>query len=91
MQMFLYDEIVWVNDEDDPPHTATFGTGSDDPNSGKIFDTDIINGGEQSTPLQLTGVNVGDEIPYYCMVHPSMTGKLFVTSLTANPNTTAAS
>jgi len=75
----LYDEIVWVNSEDDPPHTATSGTGSDDPNSGKIFDTDIINGGEQSTPLQLTSVNVGDEIHYYCMVHPSMTGKLFVT------------
>jgi hypothetical protein len=60
----LYDEIVLVNDEDDPPHTATSGTGSDDPNSGKIFDTNIIKGGEQSTPLQLTGVNVGDEIPH---------------------------
>jgi plastocyanin len=87
----LNHDIVWINDEDDPPHTATSGTGSDDPNSGKIFDTGIINGGEQSTPLQLTGVKVGDEIPYYCMVHPSMTGKLIVTSPTPGQNTTAAS
>jgi plastocyanin len=76
----LGDEMVWINHEDDPPHTATSGKGSDDPNSGKIFDTGIINGGDQSTPLQLLGVKVGDEIPYYCMVHPSMTGKLIVTS-----------
>jgi plastocyanin len=75
----LGDEMVWINNEDDPPHTATSGTGSDDPDSGKIFDTGIINGGDQSTPVQLVGVKVGDEIPYYCMVHPSMTGKLIVT------------
>jgi plastocyanin len=78
-QVPLNNNIVWVNHEDDPPHTATSGTGSDDPDSGKIFDTGIINGGDQSTPLQFTGVKIGDEIPYYCMVHPSMTGKLIVT------------
>jgi hypothetical protein len=27
----LNDNIVWENHEDDPPHTATSGTGSDDP------------------------------------------------------------
>jgi uncharacterized membrane protein len=27
----LYDEIVWVNGEDNPTHTATSGTGSNDP------------------------------------------------------------
>jgi plastocyanin len=87
----LNHDIVWINDEDDPPHTATSGPGSDDPNSGKIFDTGIINVGERSMPLQLSGVKVGDEIPYYCKVHPSMTGKLVVTAPTLGPNITAAS
>ena len=31
----LNDDIVWMNHEDDPPHTATSGTGAEDPNSGK--------------------------------------------------------
>ena len=75
----LNDDIVWVNHEDDPPHTATSGTGAEDPNSGKMFNTDIINGGDQSNPVHLKGLKVGDEIPYYCMVHPSMTGKLIIT------------
>ena len=83
-QVPLNDNIVWVNHEDDPPHTATSGTGSDDPDSGKIFNTGIINGGDQSAPLQLACVRVGDQIPYYCMVHPSMTGKLIVTSPAAD-------
>jgi plastocyanin len=80
----LGDDMVWINHEDDPPHTATSGTGSDDPDSGKIFDTGIINGGDQSTPVQLMGVKVGDEVPYYCMIHPSMTGKLIVTPTAAS-------
>ena len=87
-QIPLNDDIVWVNDEDDPPHTATSGTGANDPESGKIFDTGIINDGDRSAPLRLTGVKVGDEISYYCMVHPSMTGKLIVTSPTTGQNRT---
>jgi plastocyanin len=75
----LNDGIVWVNHEDDPPHTATSGTGAKDPNSGKMFNTGIINGGDQSNPVHLEGLKAGDEIPYYCMVHPSMTGKLIIT------------
>ena len=31
-------DIIWINGEDDPLHTATSGTDSGDPNSGKIFD-----------------------------------------------------
>ena len=60
----LNENIVWVN-EDTVPHTSTSGTGAEDPNSAKIFDTSIINGGEESTPQQLTGVKEGDEVPYY--------------------------
>lgn len=59
----LNDNIVWIN-EDNDPHTATSGTGSDDPNSGKIFDTGIINGREKSVPLQLRDLRVGDEMQY---------------------------
>jgi plastocyanin len=73
----LNENIVWVN-EDTVPHTATSGTGGQDPSSGKIFDTSIVNGGEESAPVQLTGVNEGDEVPYYCQVHPYMTSTLTV-------------
>jgi plastocyanin len=73
----LNDNIVWVN-EDTVPHTATAGSGPEDPNSGKIFDTSIINGGEESAPVKLTGVKEGDEVPYYCQVHPYMTSTLTV-------------
>jgi plastocyanin len=73
----LNENVVWVN-EDTVPHTATSGTGAEDPNSGKIFDTSIINAGEESSPVQLTGVKEGDEIPFYCQVHPYMTSTLTV-------------
>jgi plastocyanin len=79
----LNENIVWKN-EDSVPHTSTSGTGVEDPNSGKIFDTSIINGGEESSPVQLTGVKEGDEISYYCQVHPFMTSKLTVVTSTTN-------
>jgi plastocyanin len=79
----LNENIVWKN-EDSVPHTSTSGTGVEDPNSGKIFDTSIINGGEESSPAQLTGVKEGDEIPYYCQVHPFMTSKLTVVTSTTD-------
>ena len=85
----LNDNIVWVN-EDTVPHTATSGTGAEDPNSGKIFDTSIINGGQESSPVQITGAKEGDEIPYYCQVHPYMTSKLtLVASITDDTNISA--
>jgi plastocyanin len=84
----LNDNIVWVN-EDTVPHTATSGTGAEDPNSGKIFDTSIINGGQESSPVQITGAKEGDEIPYYCQVHPYMTSKLTVGAASAGGPTTA--
>jgi hypothetical protein len=79
----LSGDLVWKN-EDSVPHTATSGSGVEDPNSGKIFDTSIINGGEESSPVQLTGVKEGDEIPYYCQVHPFMTSKLTVVTSIAD-------
>jgi plastocyanin len=84
----LNENIVWVN-EDTVPHTATSGTGAEDPNSGNIFDTSIINGGDESAPVQLTGVNEGDEVPYYCQVHPYMTSTLTVGAAGAGGATNA--
>ena len=84
----LNDNIVWVN-EDTVPHTATSGTGAEDANSGKIFDTSIVNGGEESSPMQLTGLKEGDEVPYYCQVHPYMTSKVTVGAASASGTTAA--
>ena len=69
--------IVWDN-QDTVPHTATSGTGPQDPNSAQLFDTSIINGGEESTPVELQAVSEGQTIPYYCIVHPYMTAELTI-------------
>jgi plastocyanin len=83
------EKVVWVN-EDTVPHTATSGTGLEDPDSGTAFDTSIINGGESSAPQELKGVKEGDEVPYYCAVHPYMTSKLTVTAASAGGGGSAA-
>jgi plastocyanin len=71
--------IVWDN-QDTVPHTATSGTGPQDPESAQLFDTGIINGGEESTPVELQGVSEGQTIPYYCIVHPYMTAELTISA-----------
>jgi plastocyanin len=79
----LTNKIVWVN-KDTTPHTATSGTGASDPNSGKVFDTKIINAGQNSPVQHLKGVKVGDVVPYYCQIHPYMTGKITVIAATSS-------
>jgi plastocyanin len=69
--------IVWDN-QDTVPHTATSGTGPQDPNSAQLFDTGIVNGGEESTAVELQGASEGQTIPYYCIVHPYMTSELTI-------------
>jgi plastocyanin len=71
--------IVWDN-QDTVPHTATSGTGPQDPNSAQLFDTSIVNGGEESTAVQLQGASEGQTIPYYCIVHPYMTSELTISA-----------
>src|SRR5918997_5629697 len=68
-------EVSVVN-QDTLPHSATSGTGPQDPNSAQLFDTSLINGGESAT-LSLAQVTPG-QYDYYCIVHPYMTGKLNV-------------
>ena len=69
-------ETILVNNVDAMPHTVTSGEGPNDANSGKLFDTSIINGSE-STLLQITNIGPG-AYNYYCTVHPYMTGVLMV-------------
>lgn len=75
----LGNKIVWKND-DTAIHTATSGTGTEDTTSGDLFDTDLINPGESSDPIELADAAEGDVIDYYCFVHPYMTGKLTITA-----------
>jgi cytochrome c oxidase subunit 2 len=65
-----------VHNADTMPHTVTNGESGTDPNSGKLFDTSIINGGD-SAEIDTAAVDAGAH-PYYCMVHPYMTGTLTV-------------
>ena len=67
---------ITVNNADTMPHTVTNGEGSSDTNSGKLFDTSIINGGD-SAEIDTSAVDAGAH-PFYCMVHPYMTGTMTV-------------
>ena len=67
--------VIWTN-KDSTLHTATSGKGPDDPDSGKIFDSDMLNTNQKySIPASKIGVG---EHPYYCKVHPYMTGKIAI-------------
>jgi cytochrome c oxidase subunit II len=67
---------ITVKNTDTMPHTVTNGKSGSDPTSGKLFDTSIINGGD-SAEIDTASVDAGAH-PYYCMVHPYMTGTLTV-------------
>ncbi|MFL6476311.1 MAG: hypothetical protein ACJ70Y_04960, partial [Nitrososphaera sp.] len=81
-QVPMGNKVVWDN-QDTVPHTATAGTGPQDPNNAKAFDTSIINPGEQSPAVELKGVSQGQSIPYHCMIHPYMTGQITVAAAAA--------
>ncbi|HEU5460789.1 MAG TPA: plastocyanin/azurin family copper-binding protein [Nitrososphaeraceae archaeon] len=68
--------VIKVENLDPIPHTVTNGAGPNDPNSAKIFDTSLIMGGESGI-LQTEEIDAGEH-PYYCTVHPYMTGTLKV-------------
>ncbi len=67
--------ITWIN-TDTTIHTATSGKGSSDPDSGKLFDSKYLQpNAKYSVPASTLGK--GDH-PYYCQVHPFMTGTVTV-------------
>jgi plastocyanin len=68
--------VTWVN-EDTVPHTATSGTGPEDPETGKLFDTSIIMpAAKASVPAEKMGPG---EHNYHCTVHPFMKGTITIT------------
>ena len=69
-------DAIDVVNKDSSPHTVTSGTGLEDPNAGKMFDTSIINAAG-SAQLATADLEAG-EYDYHCAVHPFMTGKLIV-------------
>ena len=67
---------ITVTNKDTLPHTVTSGTGPTDPNNAKQFDTSIIEAGA-TADIQTSSLNAG-QYPFFCSVHPYMTGKLVV-------------
>jgi plastocyanin len=69
----LGDSVTWTND-DSQIHTVTSGTGSDDPNLGKDFDSSMLS---QNQTFSHKFTTAG-EFPYFCQLHPTMVGKVVV-------------
>jgi plastocyanin len=85
----LGSKVVWQN-KDTTVHTATSGSGPSDPNSGKVFDTKMINAGSNSDPVEIKSAKVGDVLAYYCQIHPYMTGKISITAASASASQSSA-
>jgi cytochrome c oxidase subunit II len=69
-------DTIAVDNEDSAPHTVTNGKDATDPNMGKLFDTSIINAGD-SGEIVTADLQPG-EYPFFCSVHPYMTGSMTV-------------
>jgi plastocyanin len=69
-------DAIAVENDDSTPHTVTNGKDATDPNMGKLFDTSIINAGD-SSEIVTTDLKPG-EYPFFCSVHPYMTGSMTV-------------
>src|SRR4029078_7925159 len=67
---------ITVTNKDTLPHTVTSGTGPTDPNNAKQFDTSIIEAGA-TADIETTSLAAGS-YPFFCSIHPYMTGKLIV-------------
>lgn len=69
-------DVITVTNNDNAPHTATSGTGPEDPNSAKLFDTSLIMAGE-SAEIDTATLEAGD-YDFHCTVHPFMKGTITV-------------
>ena len=69
-------DTIAVENKDTTPHTVTSGKDATDPNMGKLFDTSIINAGD-SADIVTADLKPG-EYPFFCAVHPYMSGSLTV-------------
>jgi plastocyanin len=73
----LGSSVTWTDKDTTASHTVTSGTGYNDPNKGKEFDSGL------STMLTFGKIfshtfNNAGEIPYFCQIHPTMVGKVIV-------------
>jgi plastocyanin len=69
-------DTIAVENKDISPHTVTNGKDATDPTMGKLFDTSIINV-KGSSEIATADLKPG-EYPFFCSVHPYMTGSLTV-------------
>lgn len=67
--------VTWKNG-DSVPHTATSGTGVDDPNVGKTFDSGPIDPGDNYS-LPPKKMDPGEH-QYFCQIHPYMKGQITI-------------
>ena len=72
IDILVGDKVVWKN-ADTVTHTVTSGTPEDGPDG--LFDTGLFPPGK-NYPYTFTEKG---SFPYYCVVHPWMTGNVFVT------------
>jgi plastocyanin len=69
-------KVIWTNN-DSVQHTVVSGTGPNDPNSGKDFDSGLTKLINPHATFEHTFTKAGT-FPYYCQLHPTMTGKVIV-------------
>ena len=69
------DTVTWTND-DIILHTVTSGKGLSDPNNGKEFDSGLLTKGKTFDHV----FKAAREFAYFCKPHPTMVGKVIVTS-----------
>ncbi|RMF31648.1 MAG: copper-binding protein [Candidatus Nitrosothermus koennekii] len=67
--------LVWINN-DTIAHTVTSGSGFDDPDFGKLFDSSLINPGEEFV-LNTNELDLGT-YAYFCTLHPFMVGQFTI-------------
>lgn len=68
--------VTWTN-KDTQAHTVVAGTGSTDPNKGKVFDSGLTTLIQPGKTFSHTFTAAGT-IPYFCEIHPNMVGKIIV-------------
>ncbi len=76
--------IIWEN-FDSVPHTVTSGTGPDDANAGRLFDSGILDS-RQRFQMSTIGLSLG-AYDYFCVVHPYMLGRFTISESASEQET----
>ena len=69
--------VAWTDKDTTASHTVTSGTGYNDANKGKEFDSGLSTLLTFGKTFSHTFKTAG-EIPYFCQIHPTMVGKVVV-------------